>query len=559
MSHLNISGANAARAGLTVGGATDKPVGNNQKGKPSIPFSSHVGSKGLLGEALIENLGEILDGSQAAKVNTAQQVIRQMLPDDILEKALRDADVEVTAETMNIVKSLINGSLPLTDKNILELYTASNVFESASIDILALMMRLEVPITEENIAAFTALASGHGKLADTLNAMIETLVDIPVENTTPRELADKILTLVRAVTYDSGSEAEVAEKTEEPSRFFHNNGEKQTTTLKLVSPPLNRADQSVLLTQLRKMGASDDTLRLVAEAVRGGTVETTENNSEITSPAAKALNIIAVFIGEAARNSTLSAGELFRRLDTGENRPLPELKQTAYEDLLKNLKEFLENPAFAKLLKTAVSDKLFLNPTSGRDTDFTEFFNQMNVKLAQIENAAKQVSSEKTAQETAAPHKSTTAESAKAARGMIHFMDDVSKTLPFMHIPVKILGKNTQSELYILKNKKKKVGGDEGKRSIFALLRMDLESLGSLDVNLCITGKNVKARFCPMNAAYAKEIDIRLPELSKALAELGYNFTGNAEEGEAFDFLADFINREFPKHRENGSALNWKI
>jgi hypothetical protein len=96
-------------------------------------------------------------------------------PVDILEKALRDADIQITQQTLDIVKSLVNGSLPLTEQNIADLLVQSYIFKGAQPDILALMMRLEIPATPENVEQFENLINRGDKLSEALESLINKL------------------------------------------------------------------------------------------------------------------------------------------------------------------------------------------------------------------------------------------------------------------------------------------------------------------------------------------------------------------------------------------------
>jgi len=139
-------------------------------------------------------------------------------------------------------------------------------------------------------------------------------------------------------------------------------------------------------------------------------------------------------------------------------------------------------------------------------------------------------------------------------------MNEISKTMPFMQIPVRIADKTLNSDLYIFKNKKKNKNGANSSGSINALLRLDLENAGSLDVYINLSGKNVQSRFYSHNEKSLSEITKHLPELDEVISKLGFNFKGTASSGEkGFDFVGDFINRGVPKTEVRKYILNLKI
>ena len=158
---------------MDSGGIRIEPIGPNNGAA-----SSRITGR-RQGNVATQTLGtqtQSIGGIEITPENT--EAIRAALknaPIDILQKALRDADVQITQYTMDIVKSLINGSLPLTEENIIDLLLQSHVFQNAQPDVLALMMRLEIPATPENIEQFENLINNGGKLTENLENLINRL------------------------------------------------------------------------------------------------------------------------------------------------------------------------------------------------------------------------------------------------------------------------------------------------------------------------------------------------------------------------------------------------
>jgi flagellar hook-length control protein FliK len=150
---------------------------------------------------------------------------------------------------------------------------------------------------------------------------------------------------------------------------------------------------------------------------------------------------------------------------------------------------------------------------------------------------------------------------AQNVRDNLTLMSEISKTMPFLQLPIKFSNdKIINSDLYIFNNKKRKSSSPV--KSVNAMIKLELENLGGVDIYINIAGKNARARFFSDKNEAVEEITKNLPELNEAVYNLGFNFTSAAESAEKeseFDILDDFINREVPKTEIRKYILRKKI
>lgn len=629
MADINVTPTNAVRS---VGGTSQKNI-NNETGRPNRSIENmRQGQKGRISNAGANTQG--VDSSYLDKLNNIRENAVKTVNTDIIQKALKDADVQITQDTLDIVKSLVSGSLPLTEKNIVDLLEYSRIFKAVSTDTLALMMRLEIPITAENIEQFEKLIGADEKLSDTISELINKLPQEVLQNSRNLpELSENLSKLLDIVANKEARETALPR-------------ENQGNENMRGQPVLTRSELSGLLNMLRALKAPDSVLNQIINANRGSSAENhqnitqntnqntggnniiNQNNSQLqpqsqinanpqnntlqsqnpqTQPQAQiqiqpqmqiqsdvVLNIIKSFITEQSQNinanKQIQNNPQINANETPQNisQPASPAPVIAEETVMfDNLKELINSGAFQKLLKESIESRWLIDPKNFNPEKMEAFYNKLNENLNRIENQfAKlgqnnQVNQEREAQQnsrnvqtqTQSQLNQTQSQSAaqngnlpqayldaKNIRENLSVMNDISKTMPFMQIPVKLTNQIANSDLYIFTNKKKNKDGKNPSGSVNALLRLDLENAGTLDVYINLSGKNVQSRFYSQSEESVSEISKNLPDLDEIISKMGFNFRATASSGEkGFDFVGDFINRGVPKTEVRKYILNLKI
>ncbi|MCL2099195.1 MAG: flagellar hook-length control protein FliK [Oscillospiraceae bacterium] len=523
-----------------------------------------------------ENIGTQARSIAAAEVSPeTAEAIRTALksaPIDILQKALRDADVQITQYTMDIVKSLINGSLPLTEENIVDLLLQSHVFKDAQPDILALMMRLEIPATPENIEQFENLINNSEKLAQNLENLINRL---PAEifrgaNSLP-ELSFVLDEIVKMTAAQPNHTLLTQTGQDEQNRSAElPNAAREQENNQTARPVLTRAELGSLINMLKNFGASNRILNRIininrqnAEVMRAQTAANSNNavrsgGNTPVAPAVQggepltpsALGIISGVIREAAERVLQNPQE-------------PEANRV----LLENAKNVLEGPAVQKLIKAEIQGKWVLTPSNltGGPPEISRYYNELNGSLHKFARLL-QLLSPKTADNPVPVSQNTRTENhlyiqAKNVQDNLRLMNEFGKTMPFLQIPLRLSGnKIINSDLYIFNNKKRKHSSPV--QSANAMIKLELENMGVVKVYINLAGRSARARFLTDKSESVREIERHLPELEETIHNLGFNFTGAAASAvseEEFDVIEDFINRELPKTEIKKYILNKKI
>ena len=171
-------------------------------------------------------------------------------------------------------------------------------------------------------------------------------------------------------------------------------------------------------------------------------------------------------------------------------------------------------PESEPLLKNFL-DSFLLVPEDVADSDkVKDYYEEMNYKLAVLEQLAEKI---------AETGKESVATAPKQMRSNLSFMDSINQVFPFLQLPLKFKETPAHGELYVYERKKALKPTD----SFRALLHLDMEALGTMDVFITLAGQNVTSRFFMTDKSSADLIRAELPSLAEALAKKGYSFTSD--------------------------------
>lgn len=156
-------------------------------------------------------------------------------------------------------------------------------------------------------------------------------------------------------------------------------------------------------------------------------------------------------------------------------------------------------------------DSFLLTPEEVADSDkVKEYYEELNYKLEALEQLAAKIS------ETAKEPAST---APKQMKSNLSFMKSVNQVFPFLQLPLKFKETPAHGELYVYERKKALNPTD----TFRALLHLDMDALGSMDVFITLMGQNVTAQFSMTDQSSADLMLKELPSLSDALSKKGYS------------------------------------
>lgn len=192
------------------------------------------------------------------------------------------------------------------------------------------------------------------------------------------------------------------------------------------------------------------------------------------------------------------------------------IPQSASPDIVVTTASTTPNaPAEPASLFPDLLDSFLLSPEEVADSEkVKEYYEELNQKLEILEQFTLKLAETTKETEAAAP---------KQMKSNLSFMESVNQVFGFLQLPLKFKENTAHGELYVYERKKALKPTD----SFSALLHLDLEALGSMDVFITLAGQNVTSRFSLTDKPSADLVRTELPSLSEALAKKGYSLQSN--------------------------------
>ena len=162
------------------------------------------------------------------------------------------------------------------------------------------------------------------------------------------------------------------------------------------------------------------------------------------------------------------------------------------------------------LLKDFLTSFLLEPEEVANPENVQKYYEELSKKLETLELLSKKVA-EQTAEETASA-------TPKQLRQNLSFMEAVNNVFPYVQLPLKFKETPAHGELYVYEKKKALHPSD----SLSALLHLELEALGVMDIFVTLAGTHVTTRFSMTDKQSGNLIQTELPKLTEALALKGY-------------------------------------
>lgn len=196
------------------------------------------------------------------------------------------------------------------------------------------------------------------------------------------------------------------------------------------------------------------------------------------------------------------------------------------------VRELLQSDEFRTVCKSAIEEEFLLKPEQINKENVKEYYERLSQKMNQFTEMIQQMG-----KEDASAMKHTT-----AIRQNVEYMNQLNQIYSYVQLPVKLTNQNAHSELYVLTNKKR-LGEKEG--AFTALLHLDMELLGSMDVYITMEKKKVNARFYLQREEIAEFMESHSEPLIKQLEEKGFLVkAGFEKKPEEKDMVDEFANNQ---------------
>lgn len=408
--------------------------------------------------------------------------------DPNISKALSQAGIPENNVTAQMVKAMMQEGLPIDRQSLYQMNRLINLNPQADVQTLVQMQRLSLPVTPENIFQFEAYKNYQHQLSDSL-----------------MEIADAFTQTFQEIT-GSGNMAEGLE-------FYKN-----VVSAFLEETPAANAE-TLLQTEDGKVTAKP------AEGMAEGMAEQKAGEAGEKPALAVSPNLSELLSGEettklAENLKQAGASDGFvNNVLTGKTTSQEFLNEVVHllsEDGAEDksaLFSLLEGREFKNIMKNEMSRQWLLPPEEvAEEHSVDKLYERLNSQMKQLSQTLAQTTRGDT----------PLARTVTNVSNNIDFMNQINQAFTYVQLPLKMQGKEAHGELFVYTNKKNLAKKDG---TVSALLHLDMEHLGSVDVHVALTDQKVATKFYLKDDSALDLISDHIDMLNERLNKRGYSMS----------------------------------
>ena len=396
-------------------------------------------------------------------------------------KALDMASLPVNENTVAMTKQLMDAGLPIDKNTLQQIWHESNAFPDAEILDLVNLHRVELPVTEENITQMASyrnlthqLTAGIAETGESLTNMLQGLVesgDIEQAATIYSEVLELL-----ALEDAAGETVTGQQQTEGP----------------LPEPGV---DVTVTPEEAEQMPVKPSAT--APEAVPG-------QKTIIEEPTETAPDNGQTIKENPGAEKTQEAPQLqnLQKL----------LKQGLETKDIPLLRSILHNSKVAELPAKLLADRWSIKPEDVESPEkVEELYQKLGKQLKGLSNLL-----EENGQRGSSAYQNVTNLSQN-----VDFLQQINQTYAYIQLPLHLRqGEHKTGELFVYTNKKNLARKDG---QVSALLHLDMEHLGPLDVYVTLKDTKVSTKFYVQNDAILDYLEANMDVLTERLQKRGYD------------------------------------
>ena len=396
-------------------------------------------------------------------------------------KALDMASLPVNENTVAMTKQLMDAGLPIDKNTLQQIWHESNAFPDAEIMDLVNLHKVELPVTEENITQMASyrnlthqLTAGIAETGESLTNMLQGLV----ESGDIEQAATIYSEVLELLAFDDAAGETVT-------------GQQQT------EGPLPEPGVDVTVTPEEAEQMPVKPSATAPEAVPG-------QKTIIEEPTETAPDNGQTIKENPGAEKTQEAPQLqnLQKL----------LKQGLETKDIPLLRSILHNSKVAELPAKLLADRWSIKPEDVESPEkVEELYQKLGKQLKGLSNLL-----EENGQRGSSAYQNVTNLSQN-----VDFLQQINQTYAYIQLPLHLRqGEHKTGELFVYTNKKNLARKDG---QVSALLHLDMEHLGPLDVYVALKDTKVSTKFYVQNDAILDYLEANMDVLTERLQKRGYD------------------------------------
>ena len=441
---------------------------------------------------------------------TLQALFQNSAQTQVLGKALEQAGIAQTADSLSMVDAMMREGMSVDKNSLWQMYRQVLDHPQTTGDNIVLMNRLQIPVNDLTAAQFQNLQNANGQLAQAANVMTDSLfaefTDMAAQS--PQEAVSLMKELVLLLGESGQTETgtlplegqEVLQDVQPADGNPHAVAENSAGQTDAAGDP---ATERMAGGQSAESGvdarlASDGQMQTETD---GRQVQTGSDNRQLQTPDLNKQGIEGQAVSSETPENTvqqsadslteLMKSDLFTKGDT------------------RQLLRLFSSKEFRSLLTEQIKDNFLLKPEMVADKEEVEqFFTKLREQVSRLAQTVSEAGKAQTQLFT----------QTNQLRENLDFLHQLSQTMQYVQLPLRMAGQETTGDLYVYANKK----GLTKEDSISAFLHLDMEHLGPVDVYVAMQNRKVNTHFYLQDDAMIDFIQAHIHLLNERLSQKGY-------------------------------------
>ncbi|MCH5264271.1 MAG: flagellar hook-length control protein FliK [Lachnospiraceae bacterium] len=494
--------------------------------------------------------------------------------EDTIEQALEEAGLPKTPRNLDVVRSLLQNQQSISRESILSSIRLCAQFPEADVNAVITMRRLNLPMTPESVRQFENYQNQSHQLLYKMDSLTDSINDMlaSIGNQVPR-LAKGVGSQLLAMALEGGLSPEEATLLQNAGEA---SGEAGAIAYDAEGNPLSGSTEGAAEDDII---AGKETTGAEGEALADAMAETAKEAETAGGPLSRMKQLFSNLTdGNAAMKNAVADSGLAEDYRTPfipeqagfilppEEReafakflsdfPLPESLQEGLADGTITAREFLTevqqafdnmtdsqagsllgSKSFQSFVKAQFLSGWTLSPESlKQENALDKVYDKMSRQFEALSNF-----SEQTLGQNLFTQVSNTASDMSEN---LDFMKALNQTFQYIQLPLKLQNQNAHGDLYVMTRKE---ALKKDPKHLKVLLHLDMEHLGTLDIQIARENSAVSARFFVASKETKELLERNMELLSDAINHQGYAFSSELSLKEKdVDIVNDFIAAEAP-------------
>lgn len=429
------------------------------------------------------------------------------------EKALQMAGLPRNGISLKTVQTMMQEGMPIDRESLRQMLGTVESHSAADIETVVQLKKLGIPVTEETIFQLDAYKNYRHQMTEGLLEIADSLKGTLQEMTAGGKTKEGIALLKEVLSLLTETEAESSVSIQQEASFAQ--GEEVLT-----------GEEIGTLVQSEAEGEAGEIVKNLLPETKGGK-ETVQPKEEVQTESTPSLTEeetarLALQLKQAGLSEgtvlSFQNGEITGKELLCQVKLLLE-KQLSREFLPKEQKEslsqLLEGKEWNALLKKEMAKEWLLAPEEvGKDKTVEALYRHLNNQMNRLNQALLQAFGENT----------PLAKTVSNVAGNIDFMNQLNQMFTYVQLPLKLQNREANGELYVYTNKKS-LAAKEGEVS--ALLHLDMEHLGSVNVHVSMREQKVATKFYLQDDSALDLIASHIDLLNDRLNKRGYTMNAS--------------------------------